>query len=306
MNSRTLSSFVALAFVVLGAIFMGLRYQALRKERIAVEDSRWELSYVVQFKATGLVGQEVAEVRLAQPINTPYIEVRQNTPTIPNPNLKRELKGPYRGTENHYLILTTRQASEEAYIATANFVLRLSPRGSGPRSTYVNLSPDARQMFLQEEVGVIPKSLPEVGQVVETVRRSSETRLQEIQEVFDYCAAINSTPEASDAVRDAVTSGNGTPLARARTMVTVCRALDIPSRLVTGFIVRQAADIQPHVWVEVFEKQEWLPFDPTNGYSLTLPPNYLPVRRGGDQIYAPPVNVSDLSAKFSIKRLPPE
>jgi hypothetical protein len=141
---------------------------------------------------------------------------------------------------------------------------------------------------------------------VETVRRSSETRLQEIQEVFDYCAAINSTPEASDAVRDAVTSGNGTPLARARTMVTVCRALDIPSRLVTGFIVRQAADIQPHVWVEVFEKQEWLPFDPTNGYSLTLPPNYLPVRRGGDQIYAPPVNVSDLSAKFSIKRLPPE
>jgi hypothetical protein len=62
------------------------------------------------------------------------------------------------------------------------------------------------------------------------------------------------------------------------------------------------------VWVEVFEKQEWLPFDPTNGYSLTLPPNYLPVRRDGDTIYAPPVNISasDLSAKFSIKRLPPE
>jgi hypothetical protein len=317
MNSRTLSSFVALGFVVLGTIFMGLRYQALRKQRIAVEDSRWELSYVVQFKATGLVGQEVAEVRLALPVGTPYIEVRQNMPTIPNPNLKREIKGPYKGTDNYYLIVTTRQNSEQPYIATANFVLRLSPRGRGPRSTYVNLSPDDRQMFLQEDVkqGIVPKSLPAVGQIVETVRRKSETRLQEIQEVFDYCALINSTPEPgvelSDAVSDALTpNGKGSPLARARTMVTVCRALDIPSRLVAGFIIRQGVDIQPHVWVEVFEKQEWLPFDPTNGYSLTLPPNYLPVRRNGDTIYAPPapgnVNASDLSAKFSIKRLPPE
>jgi hypothetical protein len=286
MNSRSLSTFAIAAFVVLGA----------------VENSRWELSYLVQFKATGLVGQEYAQVSLALPFDTPHIEVRQNTPTIPNPSLKREIKGPYKGTQNHYLVLTTSQASEEPYFATANFVLRLSPR-PGRRSTYESLTPDSEQMFLQEEEGVIPTSLPEVGQVVEMARRNADTKLQEIQEVFDYCAAINSTPEASDAVRDAVTSGNGTPLARARTMVTVCRALDIPARLVAGFIVRQGSDIQPHVWVEVFQKQEWLPFDPTNGYSLTLPSNYLPVRRGGDQIYAPPINVSDLTADFSIKRL---
>jgi transglutaminase-like putative cysteine protease len=306
MNSRTLSSFVALAFVLLGAIFMGLRYQTLRKERIALEDSRWELSYVAQFKATGLVGQEVAQVKLALPFNTPYIEVRQAAPTIPNPNLKREIIGAYKGTQNYYLTLTTRQASEEPYIATANFVLRLSPRPSGSQATYVSLSPDVEQMFLQEEEGILPTSLPEVRQVAELARSEAETKLQEIQWIFDYCAAINSTPEASDAVRDAVTSGNGTSLARARTMVTLCRVLKIPARLVTGFIVRQGADVQPNVWVEVFQKQEWLPFDPTNGYSLTLPPNYLPVRRGGDQIYAPPINVSELTTKFSIKRLGPD
>jgi transglutaminase-like putative cysteine protease len=306
MNSRTLSSIVALAFVVLGAIFIGLRYQALRKERIAVEDSRWELSYVVQFKATGLVGQEVAQVSLALPFDTPYIEVRQYAPTIPNPNLKREIRGPYKGTQNHYLELTTRQASEEAYIATANFVLRLSPRGDGPRSTYVSLSPDAEQMFLQEEEGILPTSLAEVRQVAQMALNESETKLQQIQWIFDYCAAIDSTPDASDAVRDAVINRTGTPQARARTMATLCRVLRMPARLVTGFIVRQGSGIQPHVWVEVFQKQEWLPFDPTNGYSFTLPMNYLPVRRGGDQIYAPPNNVSDLSAKFSIKRLLPD
>jgi hypothetical protein len=60
------------------------------------------------------------------------------------------------------------------------------------------------------------------------------------------------------------------------------------------------------VWVEVYQKQEWLPFDPTNGYSFRLPNTYLPVRRGGDQIYAPPINVSDLVAKFSIKREEPD
>jgi transglutaminase-like putative cysteine protease len=304
MNSRSLSTFVAATFLVLGVIFMGLRYQAIRKERIAVESSRWELSYVVQFKATGLAGQEEAQVRLALPSDTSYITVHENTPTTPSPNLKRRMIGPLPGTGNEYLQLTTGQASEEPYIATANFFLTMSPRGQGGgQSTYVDLSPDAEQMFLQEEEGVIPTSLPDVRQMAQLALNDGETKLQQIQWIFERCAEIDSTSDAaSDAVRDAVATRIGTPLARARTMVTLCRVLNMPARLVTGFIVRQGADVQPHVWVEVYQRQEWLPYDPTNGYSLTLPPNYLPVRRGGDQIYSPPQNVSDLTAKFSIKR----
>jgi transglutaminase-like putative cysteine protease len=307
MNSRSLSTIAIVTFLVLGAIFMGLRYQALRKERTAVEDSRWELVYKVDFKATGLTGQEEAQVMLALPFETQYCQVRTNPPIIPNPNLRRVITKPYKGTGNRYLKLTTRQASDESYVATASFVLLLSPRGnSGRQPTLESLTPDAEQMFLREEEGILPVSRPEVRQVAQTVLNESETKLQQIQRVFEYCSTIESTPEALDSVADAISTRTGTPLARARTMVTLCRALRMPSRLVTGFIIRQGSDIQPHVWVEVFQKQEWLPFDPTNGYSYRLPMNYLPVRRGGDQIYSPPVNVSDLVAKFSITRSQPD
>jgi hypothetical protein len=68
-------------------------------------------------------------------------------------------------------------------------------------------------------------------------------------------------------------------------MVTLCRALRIPARLVTGFRVRQGATIPPHVWVEVFLNQAWVPFDPKEGYSLNLPMDYVPVRRGSDLVY---------------------
>ena len=74
-------------------------------------------------------------------------------------------------------------------------------------------------------------------------------------------------------------------------MVTLCRVMGFPSRLVTGFIVRQGADIQPHVWVEVFQNQEWVPFDPANGYSVNLPMNYVPVRRDADVVQSSPKRI---------------
>jgi hypothetical protein len=88
-------------------------------------------------------------------------------------------------------------------------------------------------------------------------------------------------------------------------MVTLCRALRIPARLVAGFRVQQGANIQPHVWAEVFQNQAWVPFDPTNGWSRTLPMDYVPVRRGGDQVvWAPDTgNVSGLAPFYSIKGL---
>src|SRR5687768_7374300 len=126
MNARSLSTIVIVTLLLLGGIGMALRYRALRAEQIAAEDSRWELTYVVQFRAESLPGQEIALVRLAVPFETPYCDVLSADPIIPNPNLRRRTRA-FRSTGNHYIELTTKQASTEAYIATANFVLKLSP-----------------------------------------------------------------------------------------------------------------------------------------------------------------------------------
>jgi hypothetical protein len=307
MNSRSLSTIVVVALLLLGGVGMALRYRALRAEQIAAEDSRWELTYVVQFRAESLPGQEVALLRLAMPFETPYCDVLNSDQTIPNPNLRRRITAPIKYTQNRYLELTTKQASTDPYMATANFVLRLSPRPNWSRRPPLeSLTADSRSEFLKETVD-LPTSNADVRQVAEDAERQSETTAQEIDRIFEFCKAIDSRPEAAgNSVAIAVANRVGTPVARARAMVTLCRALDIPARLVAGFIISQGMHVQPYVWVEVFDEQEWNPFDPTNGWSHSLPPSYLPVRRNADQIHDANSNVTGLAPAYSIKRLPPD
>jgi transglutaminase-like putative cysteine protease len=310
MNSRSLSTIAVVTLLLLGGIGMALRYRALRAEQIAAEDSRWELTYVVQFRAEGLTGQEIALVRLAVPLETPYCELLSADPIVPNPNLRRRLRT-FTSTGNHYIELTTKQASTTAdpYIATANFVLQLSPRPNWSRRLPLqSLSPDAESLFL-DETDVLPTLNDDVRQVAQQAEAESETKAQQIQWIFEFCSTIDSTPQSAlDDVASAVQNRTGTPVARARTMVTLCRALGIPARLVTGFIISQGAAVKPHVWAEAYSEQEWKPFDPTNGYSYNLPMNYVPVRRNADQVIYRNKNVTltEDSTKFSIKRLPPD
>jgi hypothetical protein len=81
--------------------------------------------------------------------------------------------------------------------------------------------------------------------------------------------------------------------------------MNIPARLVTGFEIKQTSKATPRVWVEVFYKQRWVPFDTENGYSQTLPADYVPVRRGGATIVRPvAATIKPDGERYSIRRLP--
>ncbi len=240
MNSRTLSTIAIIGFVLLGSIAMGLRYRALRAERIATEDSQWELTYSVQFVAENLTSPEEAEVSLGMPFETRYCDVLSETWSVPNSNLHARVRSPRARDGNRLLLLETRQASPTPYTATASFIFRLSPRPNAARDPALeNLTTDARTRYLREE-DIFPKSNAKVQEVAGLAPDDSETESQRLQWIFEYCSGIDSKPEAAgDTVADAVQFGRGTPLARARTMVTLCRVLQFPARLVTGFVVRQ-------------------------------------------------------------------
>ncbi|MFB0555718.1 MAG: transglutaminase family protein [Phycisphaerae bacterium] len=48
--------------------------------------------------------------------------------------------------------------------------------------------------------------------------------------------------------------------------VAICRAKNIPARVVTGYTVRFDADSSKHNWAEVYlQKYGWVPFDPSGG-----------------------------------------
>jgi hypothetical protein len=284
MNSRALSLVAIAGFVLLGAACIGMRFRARQEAQTAREDTDWELTYATTFKASIGDGRDQARVQLPLPFDTPYCQVlnpENVTRIIPNPNLHSEVRGPFKWTGNRVLSLTTRQ--EGTYDASAKFHLRLSPRASARRQMQLeSLTPDARAWYLRDEPRVIPINSDIVRQQLQLIAGEATTDAEKLQLFFQYCAQIDSkATDAGDDVIDALTNSRGTSLARARAMVTLSRASRIPARLVAGFRIVQGTDVKPHVWVEAFNEQVWIPFDPTDGYSFNMPMTYLPVRRGG-------------------------
>lgn len=313
MKSRTLSTIAVFGFLVAGAVCLGLRYRAIKLAEVARQDSLWDLIYEVEFEPVITAdqdGQEEAVVRLAMPFDTPHCRVirgreSRESWTVPDPDLHARLAGPDVFTGNRSLRLGTRQVSPNAYTASAKFRLHLSPRTDlGPTPPLENLTLDARQHYTSAEVGpppdgaaILPVDDAQVREVAQLVPNDAVTDMEKVQWVFDYCMGIDSTDEAAtDDAKLALTKRKGTPKARARAMVTLCRALDIPARLVAGFRIQQGTGLRPHVWVEVFQGQSWIPFDPVVGWELNLPMDFVPVRRDADEIAWKNRNVD--AAKF--------
>jgi hypothetical protein len=284
---------------------------------VAREDSLWELIYSVRFEPDLTAGQEGGEeaiVRMWMPLDTRNCRVVSGRDSfIPlNPKLHVRLGGPFPQTGNRYFELTTRQESTTPYEASAKFLLHLSPRRDlGPAPQLENLTLDDYQRYTRPEstpdgTNIIPSNDPEVRRIAQLVPDEAETEWERIQWIFEYCSDIDSSVDsATDDTKLALTNRKGTPKARARAMVTLCRALRLPARLVAGFRIRQGANIQPHVWVEVFQNQSWVPFDPTDGWTMNLPMDYVPVRRGADEVVRAisNVNPSTFAPSYSIKKL---
>jgi hypothetical protein len=283
MHSRALSLVAIASFILLGTGCLALRYQWRQEALSAREDTVWELIYKTDFKAIVGEGQEQSRVQLPLPFDTLYCQVLSPdavTRIISNRNLKSEVRGPFKWTRNRVLSLTTRQAGN--YEANVKFRLRLSARPIAARSSPLeSLAPDARAWYLRDEPHVIPTNKELVRQKLQAIVGDATTQAEKLKLIFAHCLTIdNKASTASDDVIDALTDSRGTALARARTMVTLSRAARVPARLVTGFRIVQGADVKPHVWAEVFHEQAWLPFDPTDGYSFSMPMTYVPVRRG--------------------------
>ena len=307
MNPRSLSKFAVIGCLLIGAACCFLRYRSICRDEAAREDTQWELTYTARFEPTISSSQQESQVRLAIPFDTQHCQVvrgRENW-ILANPNLHAKITRPNNGTGNRMLVFSTRKAASKTCEATAKFVVHLSPRADSSRASLESLS--SRDRFLRPEVD-LPTTDPAVRQTAQLAPNDAQTEFERLQWVFEYCSEIESTGKnLTDDAKAALVTKHGTPKGRARAMVTLCRALGFPSRLVAGFIVRQGSDIRPHIWLEVFQNQQWEPFDPAHGYSLTMPMNYVPVRRDSDQVFSTAnVDHAKLAIGYSIKRLQPD
>jgi hypothetical protein len=293
MNSRVLSYISVIACVVLGTTILALRHHARQSARLAEEESVWSLTYAIDFEPV----EKGASINIYIPYDTPHCEVRVGKP------IHQGLRSERRGNR----IVATAPNPGGPYKINAEFELRLSPRAEVSRAPDMEyLSPDARQRYLRAEPS-IPADSDVIRGLAQQAQDESETVSESVQRIFRDCSDIQPGTTDDPALILSQVDTNTTPLGRARTMVALCRSINIPARLVTGFEIKQQLDnVKPLVWVEVFLDQSWVPFDPTNGFTRYLPMNFVPVRKGGDE----PVRATGASkytAAYSIVRdEPPE
>jgi len=269
MNSRALSYVSVVVCLVLGSALIALRHHARQSAKLAEEESVWSLTYAIEFEPV----EKGASINIYIPYDTPHCEVRVEKPT------HLGLRSERRGNQ----IIATAPQPDGRYTINAEFTLRLSPRADVSRVPAMEyLSPDARQRYLRAETN-IPADSDVVRDLAQKAQEQGETVSERVQSIFRDCTDIPPGTTDDPALVLSQASKNATPLGRARTMVALCRNIGIPARLVTGFEIKQQYNMNPLVWVEVFLGQSWVPFDPTNGYTRYLPPNFVPVRKGGDE-----------------------
>lgn len=290
MNSRVLSYISVIVCVVLGSTLIALRHHARESAKLAEEESVWSLTYAIDFEPV----EKGASINIYIPYDTPHCEVRVEKPA--HLGLRSERRG--------NRIVATAPQPDGRYTINAEFTLRLSPRADMSRAPEMEyLSPDARQRYLRSEPN-IPANSDVVRGLAQKAQDGGETVSERVQSIFRDCLDIPQGTTDDPALVLSQASRNATPLGRARTMVALCRSIGVPARLVTGFEIKQQLNVKPLVWVEVFLGQSWIPFDPTTGSTRSLPPNIVPVRKGGYE----PVRVTGASkytAQYSIVRVEP-
>jgi hypothetical protein len=97
--------------------------------------------------------------------------------------------------------------------------------------------------------------------------------------------------------------GAGDSAAKARLLAALCRNCGIPTRLVTGLTLAKDDEQLPHVWVEAWLRDHWLPMCPFYHHFARVPRTYL-VFGYGDLRLVRGRNVRSLSCAFHVARLP--
>jgi hypothetical protein len=102
---------------------------------------------------------------------------------------------------------------------------------------------------------------------------------------------------------DCLKQGAGDSAAKSRLLTALCRNCGIPARLVTGLTLTKDDEQLPHVWVEAWLRDHWLPMCPFYHHFGHVPRTYL-VFGYGDLRLVRGRNVTGLTCAFHVERLP--
>ena len=152
--------------------------------------------------------------------------------------------------------------------------------------------PEEIQPFLAESEH-IQVNHPEIADLWSTLIPKQKTTYDILTSIYQHTwqgiegAPFKGTTDALTAARLGVASCNG----KSRLFVALARLNGLPARLVGGLILENSRKKTSHQWVEVFINDQWISFDPTNGYFAKRPSHYLKLYEGDKALFRHTKNI---------------
>ncbi len=277
--------------ITISILLMLLRAAWPRQGGVPTGDTVWELTFEFRFRSE----RGGTTVNLAKPADTRH--ARLFSQSFYHPRLRQD-RSKEKKTEPRETVFAAAQPG--VMMLRAVFQIHCSPRTVLIKEGTISLLPETRQLYLESEPQ-IPADHPAIQSVVQQAFADITDNDKLLETIADFCEkkiTVSPVDGETDAL-GALHQGKATAIGRARAMTALCRAVKIPARIVSGFVLTHAPDAHPHFWMEAFLNKKWIPFDLENGFRRELPAQYLPVRRGGNaiiQLYGG----SDLVQSYSV------
>ena len=246
----------------------------LGADTLAAGDNLWRLSINITTKTT----VDSTQLRIFPPLDTTNIRTIERNLSYPGFKVR---KSPENKKYRRHVFITANESG--LHNISADYLLHLSQTPLTSLAA-INLSTQQRESFLLDNEVLQIKSYV-VKELINKLQNHQPDQDALIESIFSYLKKLP-VYRGKDAanVPKVLSRKKATLYERAIAMVALSRAGGIPARLVTGLVLKEDIDPQPHYWVEVFTDDQWLSYDVHFGYNKTVPINYLPLRRNDQDI----------------------
>lgn len=271
-NIRTMliTKRLVLGFIVSGALALLLRGYLHSHDSIPTGDSVWQLTMSVNVDAT----KDHPVIYMAVPLDSANNRVISQTYIHPGLDIKRLFQR--KNINARELVAVAHETGKLTLTAEYKIHISETKRWQQWFERKEILKPAERLRFLK-----MPEDLQLDEEPLNEPLKSLMAKVQDqnllIQEIFRFVhQQIRSDNRARYvSVASTLSRKRADSLGKSNVMVALCRASNIPARIVTGVIVQEMLGLSEHYWVEVYNDDHWQPYDPSAGYAGEIPETYL-------------------------------
>jgi len=244
-------------------------------EILAGGDRLWRLAINVSTVASA--GN--TSIKIHPPFDTAHLRTIQRNLTHLNYKVRKPASNKKSRRSTHITSINNGASN-----ISAEYFLHLSQTPFILATNNTELTTSKRENFLLDDTTLQFKSYT-VKETVKKLLLKQPNQELIVEEIYSFLKSfpIYLGKDAANVPR-ILTQKKATIYDRSLAMVALSRAVGIPARLVSGVILKDDIEPQPHYWVEIFQDNLWSAYDVHFGYKKIVPINYLPMRRNAKEI----------------------